>query len=98
MRCRHDVRICAARAARNDALLHLQTLWGDLIRQTEFDILAFRQACGFLFYFAQDVAEIRVQFVNLKRVARVEWQRDHRLYGGKVYIDQAVVVCHVGRL
>ena len=51
------VTVRATRPGDVDALLHLQTLWGNLIRQTEFDILAFRQACGFLFYFAQDVAD-----------------------------------------
>ena len=89
-----DVRVVAARAARDDALLHLQLSVHDLIEEREFSP-AVRYAFRLYFDSAEDIREVRVQFIDLERVAGMERKRDHGLYGAQVDIDAAVVIGHI---
>ena len=89
--------VVAARAAGDNALLHVQLAVDDLVEQTKV-CLALADLGGLELNLMQDVLEVLVELVDLKAVGRMERQRDHRLDARQVDLDAAVVVGDIGGL
>ena len=89
--------VVAARAAGDNALLHVQLAVDDLVEQAKVR-LALADLGGLEFHLVQDVLEILVELVNLKAVGRMERQRDHGLDARQIDLDAAVVVGNIGGL
>ena len=67
----------------------------DLVKEREFGP-AVRNAVRFDLDCAEDIREVRFEFIDLERVAGVKRQRDHGFDRTQVDIDAAVVIGHVG--
>ena len=91
-----DVRVVAARAAGDDALLNDDFAVDDLVGQSELGTSA-GHFDRFLLDLGEDVLRVGLHFVDFKDVRRVERKGDHRLDAGEVDIDAAVIVSDVGR-
>jgi len=89
--------VVAARAAGNNALLHVQLAVDDLVEQAKVR-LAFADLGSLELHLVQDVLEILVELVNLEAVGRMERQRDHGLDARQIDLDAAVVVGNIGGL
>ena len=89
--------VVAARAAGDNALLHVQLAVDDLVEQTKVR-LALADLGGLELHLVQDVLEVLVELVDLKAVGRMERQRDHGLDARQVDLDAAVVVGDIGGL
>ena len=89
--------VVAARAAGDNALLHVQLAVDDLVEQAKVR-LALADLGGLELHLAQDVLEVLVELVDLKAVGRMEWQRNHGLDARQIDLDAAVVVGNIGGL
>lgn len=89
--------VVAARAAGDNALLHVQLAVDDLVEQAKVR-LALADLGSLELDLVQDVLEVLVELVNLKAVRRMERQRDHGLDARQVDLDAVVVVGNVGGL
>ena len=89
--------VVAARAAGDNALLHVQLAVDDLVEQAKVR-LALADLGGLKLHLVQDVLEVLVELVNLKAVRRMERQRDHGLDTRQIDFDAAVVVGNIGGL
>ena len=89
--------VVAARAAGDNALLHVQLAVDDLVEQAKVR-LALADLGGLELNLMQDVLEVLVELVDLKAVGRMERQRDHGLDARQVDLDAAVVVGNIGGL
>ena len=89
--------VVAARAAGDNALLHVQLAVDDLVEQAKVR-LALADLSGLELHLVKDVLEVLVELVNLKAVGRMERQRNHGLDAGQIDLDAAVVVGNIGRL
>ena len=89
--------VVAARAAGDNALLHVQLAVDDLVEQAKVR-LALADLGGLELHLMQDVLEVLVELVNLEAVGRMERQRDHGLDARQVDLDTAVVVGDIGGL
>ena len=89
--------VVAARAAGDNALLHVQLAVDDLVEQAKVR-LALADLGGLELHLVQDVLEVLVELVNLKAVGRMERQRDHGLDARQIDLDAAVVVGDIGGL
>ena len=89
--------VVAARAAGDNALLHVQLAVDDLVEQTKVR-LALADLGGLKLHLMQDVLEVLVELVNLKAVGRMERQGDHGLDARQIDLDAAVVVGNIGGL
>ena len=93
-RLHHGI-VVAARAAGDDALLHVQLAVDDLVEQAKVR-LALADLGGLELDLVQDVLKILVEFVDLKAVGRMERQGDHGLDARQIDLDAAVVVGDIG--
>ena len=89
--------VVAARAAGDNALLHVQLAVDDLVEQAKVR-LALTDLSGLKLHLVQDVLEVLVELVDLKAVGRMERQRDHGLDARQIDLDAAVVVGNIGGL
>ena len=89
--------VIAARAAGDNALLHVQLAVDDLVEQAKVR-LALADLGGLELHLMQDVLEVLVELVDLKAVRRMERQRDHGLDTRQIDFDAAVVVGNIGGL
>ena len=89
--------VVAARAAGDNALLHVQLAVDDLVEQAKVR-LALADLGGLELHLMQDVLEVLVELVNLEAVGRMERQRDHGLDVRQIDLDAAVVVGNIGGL
>ena len=89
--------VIAARAAGDDALLHVQLTVDDLVEQAKVR-LALANLGGLELDLMQDVLEVLVELINLKAVGRMERQGDHGLDARQIDLDTAVVVGDIGGL
>ena len=89
--------VVAARAASDNALLHVQLAVDDLVEQAKVR-LALADLSGLELHLVQDVLEVLVELVDLKAVGRMERQCDHGLDARQVDLDAAVVVGDIGGL
>ena len=89
--------VVAARAAGDNALLHVQLAVDDLVEQAKVR-LALADLGGLELGLMQDVLEVLVELVDLKAVGRMERQRDHGLDAGQIDLDAAVIVGDIGGL
>ena len=89
--------VVAARAAGDNALLHVQLAVDDLVEQAKVR-LALADLGGLELHLMQDVLEVLVELVDLKAVRRMERQRDHGLDTRQIDFDAAVVVGNIGGL
>ena len=89
--------VVAARAASDNALLHVQLAVDDLVEQAKVR-LALADLGGLELRLVQNVLEVLVELVNLKTVGRMERQRDHGLDARQVNLDATVVVGDIGGL
>ena len=89
--------IVAARAAGDNALLHVQLAVDDLAEQAKVR-LALADLGGLELHLVQDVLEVLVELVDLKAVGRMERQCDHGLDARQVDLDATVVVGDIGGL
>ena len=89
--------VVAARAAGDDALLHVQLAVDDLVEQAKVR-LTLADLGGLELHLVQDVLEVLVELVDLKAVGRMERQRDHGLDARQIDLDAAVVVGDIGGL
>ena len=89
--------VVAARAAGDNALLHVQLAVDDLVEQAKVR-LALADLGGLELHLVQDVLEVLVELVDLKAVGRMERQRDHGLDARQIDLDAAVVVGNIGGL
>ena len=93
----HHGVVVAARAAGDNALLHVQLAVDDLVEQAKV-CLALADLGGLELHLVKDVLEVLVELVNLKAVGRMKRQRDHGLDARQVDLDAAVVVGDIGGL
>ena len=89
--------VVAARAAGDNALLHVQLAVDDLVEQAKV-CLALADLGGLELHLMQDVLEVLVELVDLKAVRRMERQRDHGLDTRQIDFDATVVVGNIGGL
>ena len=89
--------VVAARAAGDNALLHMQLAVDDLVEQAKVR-LALADLGGLELHLMQDVLEVLVELVDLKAIGRMERQRDHGLDARQVDLDATVVVGDIGGL
>ena len=89
--------VVAARAAGDNALLHVQLAVDDLVEQAKVR-LALADLGGLELHLVKDVLEVLVELVDLKAVRRMERQRDHGLDTRQIDFDAAVVVGNIGGL
>ena len=89
--------VVAARAAGDNALLHVQLAIDDLVEQAKVR-LALADLGGLELHLVKDVLEVLVELVNLEAVGRMERQRDHGLDARQIDLDAAVVVGNIGGL
>ena len=89
--------VVAARAAGDNALLHVQLAVDDLVEQAKVR-LALADLGGLELHLMQDVLEVLVELVDLKAVGRMERQRDHGFDARQIDLDAAVVVGNIGGL
>ena len=89
--------VVAARAAGDNALLHVQLAVDDLVEQAKVR-LALADLGGLELHLVKDVLEVLVELVDLKAVGRMERQRDHGLDAGQIDLDAAVIVGDIGGL
>ena len=89
--------VIAARAAGDDALLHVQLTVDDLVEQAKVR-LALADLGGLELHLVQDVLEVLVELVDLKSVGRMERQGDHGLDARQIDLDTAIVVGNIGGL
>ena len=89
--------VVAARAAGDNALLHVQLAVDNLVDQAKVR-LALADLGGLKLHLVKDVLEVFVELVDLKAVGGMEWQRDHGLDARQVDLDAAVVVGDIGGL
>ena len=89
--------VIAARAAGDNALLHVQLAVDDLVEQAKVR-LALADLGGLELDLMQDVLEVLVELVDLKAVGRMERQRDHGLDARQVDLDAAVVIGDISGL
>ena len=89
--------VVAARAAGDNALLHVQLAIDDLVEQAKVR-LALADLGGLELHLMQDVLEVLVELVDLEAVGRMERQRDHGLDARQVDLDATVVVGDIGGL
>ena len=89
--------VVAARAAGDNALLHMQLAVDDLVEQAKVR-LALADLGGLELHLMQDVLEVLVELVDLKAVGRMERQRNHGLDARQIDLDAAVVVGDIGGL
>ena len=95
--CVHHIGEVTARAATDDALLHLQPPVDDLVEQMELGT-AFGHLGGSLLRLAQDVGEVLVELVDLIGVGGVKRQGDHGLDRGEVDPHAAIVIGDLSRV
>ena len=91
-----DIFVHTARAARDDALIDVNLAVDDLIGERK--TLVALQFAPRPFDFGQDLVRVRQKFADRVRVAGVERQRDHRLYGRKIDRDAVIVIGGIFRL
>ena len=89
--------VVAARAAGDNALLHVQLAVDDLVEQAKVR-LALADLGGLELHLMQDVLEVLVELLDLKAVGRMERQRDHGLDVRQIDLDAAIVVGNIGGL
>ena len=89
--------VVAARAAGDNALLHVKLAVDDLVEQAKV-CLALADLGGLELHLMQDVLEVLVELVDLKAVGRMERQGDHGLDARQIDLDAAVVVGNIGGL
>ena len=89
--------VVAARAAGDNALLHVQFAVDDLVEQAKVR-LTLADLGGLELHLVKDVLEVLIELVDLKAVGRMERQRDHGLDARQVDLDAAVVVGDIGGL
>ena len=89
-RLHHGV-VVAARAAGDNALLHVQLAVDNLVEQAKVR-LALADLGSLELDLVQDILEVLVELVDLKAVGRMERQGDHGLDARQVDLDAAVVV------
>ena len=89
--------VVAARAAGDNALLHVQFAVDDLVEQAKVR-LTLADLGGLKLHLVKDVLEVLIELVDLKAVGRMERQRDHGLDARQVDLDAAVVVGDIGGL
>ena len=89
--------VVAARAAGDNALLHVQLAVDDLVEQAKVR-LTLADLGSLELHLVQDVLEVLVKLVNLKAVGRMERQRNHGLDARQVDLDAAVIVGNIGGL
>ena len=89
--------VVTARAAGDNALLHVQLAVDDLVEQAKVR-LALADLGSLELHLMQDVLEVLVELVDLKAVGRMERQRDHGLDARQVDLDAAVIVGDIGGL
>ncbi len=81
-----DAVVQAARAARDDALIHPQLAVLDLAAQVQLHVLAADQLLHVLLAGVEDVLEVGVQLFDGKGVGGVHGQGDHGPDAGKVHL------------
>ena len=89
--------VVAARAAGDNALLHVQLAVDDLVEQAKVR-LTLADLGSLELHLVQDVLEVLVELVDLKAIGRMERQRDHGLDARQVDLDATVVVGDIGGL
>ena len=89
--------VVTARAAGDNALLHVQLAVDDLVEQAKVR-LALADLGSLELHLMQDILEVLVELVDLKAVGRMERQRDHGLDAGQIDLDAAVIVGDIGGL
>ena len=89
--------VVAARAAGDNALLHVQLAVDDLVEQAKVR-LALADLGGLELDLMQDVLEVLVELLDLKAIGRMERQRDHGLDARQVDLDAAVVIGDISGL